>query len=87
MARRSVGDELDEIEQALIPFGLHVVGEPMKTEDRHELLMAMAESSGARGVNPDSFVQAIETSDTPALETLLRASMPEADVLFRSRRL
>ena len=72
-------DELDEIEQALIPFGLHVVGEPMKTEDRHELLMAMAESSGARGVNPDSFVQAIETSDTPALETLLRASMPEAD--------
>ena len=72
-------DELDEIEQALIPFGLHVVGEPMKTEDRHELLMAMAESSGARGVNPDSFVQAIETSDTSALETLLRESMPEAD--------
>ena len=72
-------DQLDEIEQTLIPFGLHVVGEPMKTEDRHELLMAMAESSGARGVNPDSFVQAIETSDTSALAALLTENMPEAE--------
>jgi magnesium chelatase subunit H len=68
-------DQLDEIEQALIPFGLHVVGEPMKVEERHEMLLAMAESSGVTGVNPEAFAKAIQAADTAGLEQLLADTM------------
>ena len=68
-------DQLDEIEQALIPFGLHVVGEPLKPEERHEMLLAMAESSGAPGVNPEAFGEAVQDADTAALEELLADTM------------
>jgi magnesium chelatase subunit H len=73
-------NQLDEIEQALIPFGLHVVGEPLKPEERHEMLLAMAESNGAPGVNPEAFVEAVQDADTAALEQLLADTMsaPEA---------
>ena len=72
-------DGLDEIEQALIPFGLHVVGEPMKPEDRSELLLAMAESGGASKLNPDAFDQALAADDAQALVTLLRKHMPDSE--------
>ncbi|OYX02744.1 MAG: magnesium chelatase subunit H, partial [Bosea sp. 32-68-6] len=40
-----------ELEYTLIPHGLHVVGEPLSTEERVDMLLAMAESS--HGQRPD----------------------------------
>ena len=72
-------DRLDEIEQALIPFGLHVVGEPMKPADRAELVSAMAEAGGAQPVLPAQLASAIEDGEAAALSDLLAAHMPESD--------
>ena len=74
----AVRDQLDEIEQALIPFGLHVVGEPLKTDDRHELLLAMAESGGASSIDAVAFTRAIEAEDAGSLEVVLRDAMHDA---------
>lgn len=72
-------DRLDEIEQALIPFGLHVVGEPMKPADRAELVSAMAEAGGAQPVSPAQLASAIEDGELSALPDLLAEHMPESD--------
>ena len=74
-----VRTQLDEIEQSLIPFGLHVVGEPLQTEDRHQMLLAMAESGGATELDADTFIGNIEAGDASALEALLSPSMGETE--------
>ena len=71
-------DQLDEIEQALIPFGLHVVGEPLNSDDRHEMLLAMAESGGASNIDVAAFTRAIESADADSLDALLKDAMPDA---------
>ena len=71
--------QLDEIEQSLIPFGLHVVGEPLQAEDRHQMLLAMAESGGATELDAEAFIGSIEAHDASALEALLSPSMGEAE--------
>ena len=71
--------QLDEIEQSLIPFGLHVVGEPLQAEDRHQMLLAMAESGGAAELDAEAFIGSIEAHDASALEALLSPSMGEAE--------
>ncbi|GIS01784.1 MAG: hypothetical protein CM15mP103_03350 [Gammaproteobacteria bacterium] len=73
-----VRDQLDEIEQALIPFGLHVVGEPLNIDDRHEMLFAMAESGGASNIDVAAFTRAIESADADSLDALLKDAMPDA---------
>jgi len=73
-----VRTQLDEIEQSLIPFGLHVVGEPLQAEDRHQMLLAMAESGGATELDADAFIGSIEAGDASVLEALLSPSMGEA---------
>ena len=73
-----VRDQLDEIEQALIPFGLHVVGEPLNSDDRHEMLLAMAESGGASSIDAVAFTRAIEAEDAGSLEVVLRDAMRDA---------
>ena len=75
----TVRDQLDEIEQALIPFGLHVVGEPLKTADRHELLLAMAEAGGATAIDVNAFSQAVDAADPASLEGLLSTAMVDAE--------
>jgi magnesium chelatase subunit H len=47
----AMATRLAELEQTLIPCGLHVVGEPPSAEERVDLLMAVAESS--RGAKPE----------------------------------
>ena len=74
----AVRDQLDEIEQALIPFGLHVVGEPLNSDDRHEMLFAMAESGGASNIDVAAFTRAIEAEDAGSLEVVLRDAMRDA---------
>jgi len=71
--------QLDEIEQSLIPFGLHVVGEPLEAEDRHQMVLAMAESGGATELDAEAFIGSIEAHDASALEALLSPSMGEAE--------
>ena len=75
----TVRDQLDEIEQALIPFGLHVVGEPLKTADRREMLLAMAEAGGATGIDVDAFAQAVDAADPASLEGLLSTAMVDGE--------
>ena len=74
----TVRDQLDEIERALIPFGLHVVGEPLNADDRHEMLLAMAESGGASDIDATAFTRAIESVDADSLDALLEGAMPDA---------
>ena len=73
----AVRDQLDEIEQALIPFGLHVVGEPLNGDDRNEMLLAMAESGGASDIDATAFTRAIESVDADSLDALLKDAMPD----------
>ncbi len=73
-----VRDQLDEIEQALIPFGLHVVGEPLSVDDRREMLLAMAESGGASDIDAAAFGRAIEAADSGSLEAVLKNAMRDA---------
>ena len=73
-----VRDQLDEIEQALIPFGLHVVGEPLNGDDRQEMLLAMAESGGASDIDTAAFNRAFEAADAGLLEAVLKNAMLDA---------
>lgn len=68
-------EQLDEIEQSLIPYGLHVVGKPMDVGDRYELLLAMAESGGAKNLHADEFRQRLEAGDSEALSEWLSEHM------------
>ena len=70
--------QLDEIEEALIPFGLHVVGEPLKAEDRQEMLLAMAESGGATDIDAAAFARALKAKDAGSLEMVLKTAMQDA---------
>jgi len=73
-------DQLDEIERALIPFGLHVVGQPLQVEDRQQMLLAMAESGGANDCDAEAFATAIEAGDASALQKVLENSMTAAEL-------
>lgn len=61
-----LGESVLELEYALIPHGLHVVGEPMAREARIEMLAAMADAGD--GWHPSR----------AALETLADGDLPDA---------
>ncbi len=61
-----LGETILEVEQTLIPHGLHVVGEAPSSEERVDLLMAVAEAS--HEVQPER----------TALEALVAGRAPEA---------
>ena len=71
-------DQLDEIEQALIPFGLHVVGQPMSAEDRRELLLAMAVAGGATSVSGEQLARALDRADSDQLAELLTPHLADS---------
>ncbi len=60
-----LNEDLLELEYTLIPHGLHVVGEAPTTEERVDLLMAVAEST--KDIRPERV----------ALETLVAGKSPE----------
>ncbi|WP_328986388.1 magnesium chelatase subunit H [Thiorhodovibrio winogradskyi] len=60
-----LNDEILELEYTLIPYGLHVVGEPPNGQERLDLLMAVAESSVTGEVSRDA-VQALTEGASPA---------------------
>ncbi|WP_284178871.1 magnesium chelatase subunit H [Rhabdaerophilum sp. SD176] len=64
---RRLGEKVLELEYALIPHGLHVVGEPMDREARIEMLAAMADAGD--GWHPSR----------AALERLADGDLPDAE--------
>jgi magnesium chelatase subunit H len=62
----ALGKDILELEYALIPHGLHVVGEPPSEQERVDLLLAIAESS--QGARPER----------AAIEAIVRGEAPDA---------
>ena len=85
---------LMECDQALIPQGLHVVGEPMSVSARRELLLAMAQAYAPLKTAP-SLGQAIDAimGNTPAAQrgaatqTVIQGLRDSGDGLQTARRL
>ncbi len=70
-----------ELEYALIPHGLHIVGEPPSAEERVDMLTALAEASHGRKVEPAA-VAALVDGATP--ETVAGRGADDATLsLFR----
>ncbi len=61
-----LGEAVLELEYALIPHGLHIVGEPMAPEARRDMLLAMSEA--AQG----------PTVDGATIDALMAGAAPEA---------
>ncbi|WP_306119758.1 MULTISPECIES: magnesium chelatase subunit H [unclassified Roseitalea] len=53
--------ELAEFEETLIPHGLHVVGEPVSDDERHDLLEAVNVAMGENGIGAMTIGAALET--------------------------
>jgi magnesium chelatase subunit H len=73
----ALAEKLYETEQALIPEGLHVVGEPMAREARIELMSAIADASGEAPI-PRAVLTAIADGETPP-KAAARANFPLAE--------
>ncbi|MBU6365051.1 MAG: magnesium chelatase subunit H [Gemmatimonadetes bacterium] len=67
-------DRLLELEYALIPMGLHVVGEPMAAEARAELLAEMARLGRPEAELPSLAVLLAGTEDDAVAEEAVRAA-------------
>ncbi len=85
----ALGDAVLELEYTLIPHGLHIVGEPLSSEERVDMLLAMAEASqGVHLARED--VKALvggvaidSISREPATRDALRALAGPSDLLSR----
>ncbi len=77
-------DAVRELEETLIPHGLHVVGEPLSPEARSDLLLAVAEAAQDKAPSRDA-IERLVAGETP--EAALAASGQAADdadlALFR----
>jgi magnesium chelatase subunit H len=78
-----------ELEYTLIPHGLHIVGEPLSTEERVEMLLAMAEAAHGSSV-PRKVVESVVAGadlDSLASDETTRATLQSlalsADYLSR----
>ncbi|MDX2221443.1 MAG: magnesium chelatase subunit H [Rhodospirillaceae bacterium] len=75
---------LYEVEQTLIPEGLHVIGEPMSEAARIELLMAMAEVRGPQ--RPERAAVAALVAGEAAEAAAARSGLPQTEatlLMFR----
>ncbi len=61
---RKLAKNVAELEETLIPNGLHVVGEAMNAEDRCELLRSIAEASHGISLS-EALAHALSEGDTP----------------------
>ena len=71
--------QLDEIEQSLIPFGMHVVGGSLLASERAETIAAIAEAGGARDMNPARLDKYLHAKDLGALKELLAEHQVPSD--------
>ena len=71
--------QLDEIEQSLIPFGMHVVGGSLLASERAETIAAIAEAGGARDMDPSRLDKFLHAKDPGALKELLAEHQVPSD--------
>jgi magnesium chelatase subunit H len=84
-----LGEAILELEYTLIPHGLHIVGEPLSSNERTDMLLAMAESAHGQAVDRAAVealvdgvaIDAIRTDD--ATRDVLRGLATSADLLSR----
>jgi magnesium chelatase subunit H len=76
----SLRRSLLELEETLIPYGLHVVGEAPRPEERHDMLEAVA-ASGHNLKLSEAQLDALDNGDHDRLSALLSAAEPERENL------
>lgn len=76
-AIQQLRDELDEIEQSLIPYGLHVVGKTTPTAERDDLLRSVARASEGVELKDDWLAALNDGADVAQL--LRRTDAPAAN--------
>jgi magnesium chelatase subunit H len=72
-----------ELEYALIPHGMHVVGDPPSADERHAILSAMAEAEGRADLVPE-LGQLVRAQPTANYREDVLARLAEADRLLRA---
>jgi len=79
----AIADQVYEVEQALIPSGLHTVGEAASAEERVSLLMAMAQAKGGPALAREA-IAALVNGVEPRAASLLSGLNParEAEALL-----
>jgi magnesium chelatase subunit H len=78
----ALGNDVLELEYALVPFGLHVAGKPLAPEHRIDMLMAMAESAMTQ--RPDlAAMQALVQGKS--IEVILKLNAGMADDAWRQQ--
>ncbi|MEO1079583.1 MAG: magnesium chelatase subunit H [Pseudomonadota bacterium] len=71
--------DLLELEETLIPYGLHVVGEPSQENERHDMLEAVAH--GQDLALSTEMIAALDGGDSTDLKRLLTEAAPEREDL------
>ena len=71
--------DLLELEETLIPYGLHVLGETHGAAERHDLLQAVAQGHDVNLAPP--LLAALDAGDDERVDALLRESRPQCDKL------
>lgn len=64
---QQLGQELLELEYTLIPHGLHVVGKAPSTEERVDMVLAMADAAKGIEVNREAIAALVAGSDVPSV--------------------
>ncbi|MEE4276910.1 MAG: magnesium chelatase subunit H [Halieaceae bacterium] len=75
----SLRRDLLELEETLIPYGLHVVGQPAEEQERRDMLEAVAHGQEL-ALNAD-MLAALEGGDSVSLKQLLAAAAPDREDL------
>jgi magnesium chelatase subunit H len=70
--------DLIELEETLIPYGLHVVGEIGSEEERRDMLAAVAQA-GHELTLSENQMAALESGDSATLRRLLEGAHPQRD--------
>ena len=71
--------QLDEIEQSLIPFGMHVIGGSLLSSERAETIAAIAEAGGAREIDAARLDGYLQSNDLGGLKGLLAEHQVPSD--------
>ena len=71
--------QLDEIEQSLIPFGMHVIGGSLLASERAETIAAIAEAGGAHEIDPARLDGYLQSNDMGGLKGLLAEHQVPSD--------
>jgi magnesium chelatase subunit H len=71
--------QLDEIEQSLIPFGMHVIGGSLLSSERAETIAAIAEAGGAHEIDAARLDGYLQSNDLGGLKGLLAEHQVPSD--------